>query len=231
MTRLYNKIWWWHSPITVTHRNIVLFSFFNCKDHCFQKVPCEKFLWDRPGLVKNSSPIGFFQAHSPPLPTLHFPLPTESHHYCQSSRTGPPYGNGTEIDWIGQWSHCKCITLALALLGSYLHTESHYCGESSAWHRDKYVLRVYTPEIPWYELYRCIMWGYRFVHINLLDAATIRWCAVFPQTSGVHLRWTPCHGEKNKSIKSIFRKVCRRHSAELNTDLKSYLRIHSGNRM
>lgn len=142
------------------------------------------FSWTGLELVKNSSPIGFFHAHSPSYLTLHFPLPTESHHYCQSSCTGPPYGNGTEIDWIGQWSHCKCITLALVLLRSYLDTESHYCGESSAWHRDKYVLRVYTPEIPRNELYSCIVRGYRFVQINLLDKAAILWSAAFPQTSG-----------------------------------------------
>lgn len=72
-------------------------------------------------------PVGFANL-VPPLLSLHFPLPTESHHYCQSSwaLAGSAYGHGTELDWIGQWSHCKCITLMLPILQSYLHTESHY---------------------------------------------------------------------------------------------------------
>lgn len=45
------------------------------------------------------SPTGFVNP-APPLFSLHFPLPAESHHYRQSSQalSGSLYGHGAELD-------------------------------------------------------------------------------------------------------------------------------------
>lgn len=56
-----------HTMITQPHRN-----YTHRRNLCWQKVSGEKFLLDRPGVVKNSSPIGFFFEPLRPLPSLHY---------------------------------------------------------------------------------------------------------------------------------------------------------------
>lgn len=189
-----------------THQHFYFYFFPYSEIFADRKFQVRNFSWIGPGLSRTQVLLDFFfqTPPSPPFLTLHFPLPTESHHYCQSSCTGPPYGNGTEIDWIGQWSHCKCITLTLPVLGSYLHTESHYRWESSTWHGDMYVLRVYGPEILWYKLVQMyhIKGTGGFVPANLFDVVTISWSTGSPAE---HLniavqRWSTRDGYKDNFI-------------------------------
>lgn len=93
-------------------------------------------------------------------PSITFPTP----HWISSllweflhSGSGSAYGHGTELDWIGQWSHCKCITLTCPILRSYLQTESHYSFRSRTYYGCMYFLGVYRFENPAYEPYSCII--------------------------------------------------------------------------
>lgn len=64
-----------HTMITQPHQNYthqhIYIYFFSTANLCWQKVSGEKFLLDKPGVVKNSSPIGFFEP-LPRLPSLHY---------------------------------------------------------------------------------------------------------------------------------------------------------------
>lgn len=65
--------------------------------------------------------------------------------------SGSVCGRITELDWIGQWSHCKCITLTLPIFLPYLHTESQYYCRSTPWCRCMHVERFED-----LRLYQCI---------------------------------------------------------------------------
>lgn len=66
---------WWRSTFRVTHWKTYFLhnkkKEAKSKKDRLQKVIWGNFLSDGPGLVKNSSPIGFFQAHSQ-LPPRHY---------------------------------------------------------------------------------------------------------------------------------------------------------------
>lgn len=47
--------------------------------------------------------------------------------------SGSTCGRITELDWIGQWSHCKCITLTLPILLCCLYTKSQYYCRRTTW--------------------------------------------------------------------------------------------------
>lgn len=65
--------------------------------------------------------------------------------------SGSVCGRITELDWIGQWSHCKCITLTLPIFLSYLHTESQYYCRSITWCRCMHVKGFEELEISVYK--------------------------------------------------------------------------------
>lgn len=67
------------------------------------------------------------------------------------------YGRITELDWIGQWSHCKCITLALPIFLSYLHTEPQYYCRNTTWCRCMHVKGFEKLEISVYKPDQCII--------------------------------------------------------------------------
>lgn len=71
--------------------------------------------------------------------------------------SGSVCGRITELDWIGQWSHCKCITLTLPIFLSYLHTESQYYCRSTTWCWCMHVKGFEELEISVYKPDQCII--------------------------------------------------------------------------
>lgn len=122
---------------------------------CWPKLLSEKFLLDWSKLVRSRGvPLDLWtQLHHSFHYISHSPLNLIITARVSRALSGSAYGHGTELDWIGQWPHCKCITLTLPVLQSYLNTESYYyCWRVSVCiAQNMYVLGVYGAVIPVYQ--------------------------------------------------------------------------------
>lgn len=78
--------------------------------------------------------------------------------------SGSVCGHVTELNWIGQWSHCKCITLTLAIFQSYLLTEFQYYCRSTTWYWRMHVERSEQLEVSIYKLHQCIIYSVTLYH-------------------------------------------------------------------
>lgn len=130
---------WWHGPTNPTYflnflpvKNSLTNIIFYSKHGLTETIKWEMSLGMTQGCQNHES--CWICEPSSRAPFITFPTP----HWISSllpeflhSGSGSAYGHGTELDWIGQWSHCKCITLTPPIFQSYLQTESHYYCRSS----------------------------------------------------------------------------------------------------